>query len=113
MKLLLFTLLVIFTMGISSCHEGEWHWIQPEVLVELPTITPQVLPNETGDDFPEILPAEPCDVVKGNISSDGRRLYHTENSPNFDQVKIDESKGERWFCSEQEALDAGWVKAGG
>jgi hypothetical protein len=29
----------------------------------------------------------------------------------YDKMKIDASKGDRWFCSEQEAVGAGWRKA--
>lgn len=45
--------------------------------------------------------------IKGNISGD-ERIYHTPGSPYYDQTDIDVSIGERWFCSEQEARDAGW-----
>jgi hypothetical protein len=29
----------------------------------------------------------------------------------YNATKIDESRGEKWFCSEQEAVTAGWRKA--
>ena len=29
-------------------------------------------------------------------------------SPSYANTKIDESKGERWFCTEAEARAAGW-----
>jgi len=45
--------------------------------------------------------------IKGNISQSGR-IYHVPGSPSYDQTKIDESKGERWFCTEEEARAAGW-----
>jgi hypothetical protein len=32
-------------------------------------------------------------------------------SPWYARVKIDVSRGERWFCSEAEALAAGWRPA--
>jgi hypothetical protein len=32
-------------------------------------------------------------------------------SPWYDRVKIDEAKGKRWFCTEAEALSAGWRPA--
>ena len=35
-------------------------------------------------------------------------MYHTPNSPWYDRTQIDTSKGERWFCSEEEAKGAGW-----
>lgn len=46
-------------------------------------------------------------AIKGNISSSGR-IYHVPGSPHYDATKIDESKGERWFCTEDEARAAGW-----
>jgi len=45
--------------------------------------------------------------IKGNISENGR-IYHAPWSPWYDRTKISLDKGERWFCSEREALDAGW-----
>lgn len=70
------------------------------------TIEPAVVPTAT----PEPTACEP--VVKGNISQDGRKLYHLPGMRNYQQVKIDEAKGERVFCDEQSAIDAGWSKAG-
>lgn len=46
--------------------------------------------------------------IKGNISAKGERIYHTPWSSAYDRTQIDESKGERWFCDEAEAVAAGW-----
>jgi len=48
-----------------------------------------------------------CDI-KGNINSKGVRIYHAPGSTSYGATIIDESKGERWFCTEQEARAAGW-----
>lgn len=48
--------------------------------------------------------------IKGNINRKGRKLYHLPGSRSYGPTKIDTSKGERWFCTEEEALAAGWVK---
>lgn len=45
--------------------------------------------------------------IKGNISKNGR-IYHAPWSPWYNRTKINLNKGERWFCSEAEALQAGW-----
>ena len=29
-------------------------------------------------------------------------------SPWYERTKLSSEKGERWFCTEREALDAGW-----
>lgn len=47
-----------------------------------------------------------CDI-KGNINSAGAKIYHTPASPSYAATKIDKP-GERWFCSEVEAQQAGW-----
>jgi endonuclease YncB( thermonuclease family) len=47
--------------------------------------------------------------IKGNISRGGEKIYHTPwGSQWYDRTKITESKGERWFCNEAEAVAAGW-----
>jgi endonuclease YncB( thermonuclease family) len=46
--------------------------------------------------------------IKGNINRKGVKIYHTPWSRSYGRTKIDESKKERWFCSEAEALAAGW-----
>ncbi len=38
-------------------------------------------------------------------------ITRVEGMRNFNQVKINEADGERFFCDEQSAIDAGWVKA--
>lgn len=45
--------------------------------------------------------------IKGNISDRGR-IYHSPWSPHYARTRINEAAGERWFCSEGEALAAGW-----
>jgi hypothetical protein len=47
--------------------------------------------------------------IKGNISRSGERIYHTPWDDRFyERTQIDPSHGERWFCSEQEAVEAGF-----
>jgi len=55
-------------------------------------------------------PAGRCDGcdIKGNINTQGERIYHVPSSPSYDDTKIDVSKGERWFRTESEARAAGW-----
>ncbi len=49
-------------------------------------------------------------VIKGNVSSRGH-IYHMPWDPWYDSVNMDVSKGKRWFCSEAEAIAAGWRPA--
>lgn len=46
--------------------------------------------------------------IKGNINRRGDHIYHVPGTPSYEQTKIDESLGERWFCSEGEAVSEGW-----
>lgn len=45
--------------------------------------------------------------IKGNISARGR-IYHLPYSRHYTRTRIDPARGERWFCSETEAIAAGW-----
>ena len=59
-------------------------------------------------------PNQPVDsqcLIKGNISSKGERIYHVPGGRYYDATVTDTSKGERWFCSEAEAVSAGWRKS--
>lgn len=49
--------------------------------------------------------------IKGNINSNKEKIYHVPGCGSYEKTTINESSGERWFCSEQEAIDAGWRKA--
>jgi len=54
--------------------------------------------------------AEGCDI-KGNINRDGEMIYHMLGGRWYEQTRINESAGERWFCSEVEAQGAGWRRS--
>jgi endonuclease YncB( thermonuclease family) len=53
-------------------------------------------------------PATASCQIKGNISRSGERIYHVPGGRDYGPTRIDKSKGERWFCSEDEARKAGW-----
>ena len=53
---------------------------------------------------------DPNCIIKGNISSSGK-IYHMPGQKYYDKTQIDTSRGERWFCTEQEAQSAGWRKS--
>ena len=49
--------------------------------------------------------------IKGNVSTQGERIYHAPGDKYYDETRISASHGERWFCSEVEARAAGWRRA--
>ena len=51
-----------------------------------------------------------CDI-KGNIDMDDEKIYHLPGSEWYDGTIINTSKGERWFCTTDEAEDNGWRAA--
>ena len=84
-KVIIFSLVLILAISITGC-------IKPNN------------PNGQGNGD------ENC-VIKGNISSSGEKIYHLPGCLSYDKTIINESAGERWFCSEDEAVNAGWRKA--
>ena len=46
--------------------------------------------------------------IKGNINDRGDRIYHVPGSRWYSRTQISPGKGERWFCSADEARKAGW-----
>lgn len=55
----------------------------------------------------EIKESNGC-LIKGNINSEGRKIYHLPGTSTYGRTKINEDNGERWFCSESQASTAGW-----
>ena len=50
-------------------------------------------------------------AIKGNIGRDGSRICHVPGGRFCARTRIDDSAGERWFCSEAEAQVAGWRRS--
>lgn len=85
-----------------------------------PTATPNPRPTTPATNSrpadeapaPPPSPTQAACVIKGNISWEtGNRLYHVPGMEDYEITKIDPLKGERWFCTEDEAIKNGWRKA--
>jgi endonuclease YncB( thermonuclease family) len=46
--------------------------------------------------------------IKGNINGKGDRIYHILGSQSYAATVVTQAKGEKWFCTETEARQAGW-----
>lgn len=85
--------LIFFSSTIPSSFKNQ---IVPDDFVQ-PTVSGEAQGN--------------C-IIKGNIGFNTReKIYHLPNCPYYLSTKIDERYGERWFCTEEEAVSAGWRKA--
>lgn len=51
-------------------------------------------------------------TIKGNISIDTRnKVYHLPGMEDYESTIINPESGEKWFCTEPEAIANGWRKA--
>lgn len=55
----------------------------------------------------DAIPSSAC-RIKGNINARGERIYHVPGAHSYADTRIDTGRGERWFCSVDEAERAGW-----
>jgi len=53
-----------------------------------------------------VAPSPDC-TIKGNVNGAGECIYHKPTSRWYAQIKMQISKGTRWFCSVEEAEAAG------
>ncbi len=51
-------------------------------------------------------------MIKGNVNRKGEQIFHMPGERNYERVRMTKGAGERWFCSEDEAVAAGWRHAG-
>lgn len=79
----------------------------------LATQVPQPAPTRTTSGCPLGCTTPPLGCsIKGNISyNTGDRIYHVPGCEYYEQTKIASEYGERWFCTEAEAIANGWRKA--
>ena len=58
------------------------------------------------------LPIDPSCTIKGNISEKGYgKQYFPEGCPNYNRIKVDVRKGEAYFCTEEDAIAAGFTRS--
>ncbi|RWE79588.1 hypothetical protein [Mesorhizobium sp.] len=81
----------------------------PDIIGAAPSLTQ---PEGIADAAPSTsLFSTGCNI-KGNISIDsGEHIYHVPGQEHYRETIIRPEYGERWFCSEAEAVAAGWRKA--
>lgn len=74
-----------------------------------PSRTPQPAPAGTcagGCDTPQ----QGC-LIKGTLPRPDYKVFLLPGQPGYDAAQIDRQKGERWFCTVDEARAAGWVRS--
>jgi hypothetical protein len=81
---------------------------QPSSPVVVRQEPPPPEPEEAGCPEGCREPPPGCDI-KGNIRRE--RIYHLPGQLWYDETVIDPGQGERWFCTEEEAIANGWRRA--
>jgi cold shock CspA family protein len=71
-----------------------------------------ILSRPSSYPSPITLITKPGCTIKGNISIEtSNKIYHLPGMEDYESTVIDLSKGEKWFCTESEAISNGWSKA--
>lgn len=73
----------------------------------LPQSTPTVRQNVLG----AVEQSQSC-RIKGNVSkrNNDEKIYHCPNWRDYDRTEVNHKEGDRWFCSETDAIAAGFRK---
>lgn len=84
---------------------------RPKTATSTPKPVPPTATTPAGCPQGCVTPPPGC-VIKGNTSSSsGERIYHVPGQRYYEQTKIEPDRGERWFCTEEEAIANGWRKS--
>lgn len=92
--------------------EAPWDWRKTRSQARSVAAAAAIPKAPAPDTTATVAAADGCSI-KGNISSDGRRLYHTQAMASWSRTRIDPDRGERLFCDEAAARAAGWLPAAG
>lgn len=121
--------LLVFVLALAGCvQDGETLTIftaDPNVAIHfrlLPPppgapVAPAIVPDPTAVAIEETEADQTDCNIAGNVASDGTLLYHMPDGIYYSRVKIDLTRSnadgvfEQWFCSESDALDAGFRKS--
>lgn len=90
------------------------------------TSPPSIIPTTSRESGGGTLPLPPsgvglgtCDfsntsdaVIKGNVDSNtDEKVYHIPGSLFYSTTLVEPERGDRWFCTESEALSQGWKRS--
>ena len=56
-------------------------------------------------------PPDPSCAIKGNVNSSGEKIYHVPGGSFYNRTDIKPEEGDRWFCTEAEAQNAGFRRS--
>lgn len=65
-----------------------------------------ITPGSSNGIFPMDEP-----LIKGNINNKGEKFYYLPTSKNYDKIKMNPSRGDKYFYSEADAVAAGFLPA--
>ena len=84
--------------GAKDAKIGIWRgdFVQPSAWRE-----GERLPGETTD-------AHKFCVIKGTINEKDQRVFYVPSDEGYDEISIDPERGERMFCSDDQAILRGW-----
>jgi hypothetical protein len=92
----------------------------PPIEKPAPPVTPEPVPEPPEEPAPPeagtcpegCATSKPGCEIKGNISpKTGELIYHLPSQRYYGKTIISPEKGERWFCTEEEAEANGWRRA--
>ncbi len=95
---------LLFAVCLTACTPSS------PTRMPLPTSVPPTLAPTSCPRGCEIRPLN-C-AIKGNIAvGSGEKIYHMPGQKYYDATVVNPRSGERWFCTEDEAISNGWRKS--
>lgn len=115
---------VVIALVLMSCALPEGQWtidtrLEPVGTAWIggpPMATEEAEAEETAiaivtEEAPQVEVTPEACLIKGNVSNSGDMVYHMPGGVYYDRVKVDHSQGDRFFCLESEAVDAGFRRS--
>jgi endonuclease YncB( thermonuclease family) len=92
----------------AGCFVAPWEWrARNDKTVLLGSVCPVGAQKDLLSSVSSSEAPDPNCTIKGNVNRSGECIYHQPGGKHYAKVKMDFSKGKRWFCSIAEAEAAG------
>ncbi len=106
-----------YTYDVPYLYQTEFKNTQKEASIRKVGLWGTVCEKSTTEDelknpLPtQINTAHNTCTIKGNINTNGDKIYHMIGCDSYEKTDVDESREEKWFCTEEDALASGWRRA--
>ena len=105
---------LMLSVAVSGCEASTHQEVEMPNGVGLLFFRPGDPPPTPIPDDETLIPPDPDCAIKGDVSTDDKfkiLIYHMPHDRYYPYIRVNAEEGDTWFCTKEEAQDAGFVRS--